>query len=230
MPTTVDERCADANIFASARNIVHVHRRLQTAEDRYPVLPSAASAADAFTDASVCVCGDVHVVHVYGCVRKHTHVCAAMCWRVCVRERICVHPQKRSRKRPALSAPFPITQPGGREGERSWLSHLCLERQVGQFGSWNLTCMRCQRHATATKAYIWASAISWFSRWTLVFFIITWKLAGWSVHVYNTHSDFVKIVRIIIEFLWCVLSEAFMDILYLVTRLKVLLGFVSFHI
>jgi len=48
--------------------------------------------------------------------------------------------------------------------------------------------------------------------------------------VYNTHSDFVKIVRILIEFLWCVLSEAFMDILYLVTRLKVLLGFVSFHI
>ena len=40
----------------------------------------------------------------------------------------------------------------------------------------------------------------------------------------------VKIVRIIIEFLWCVLSEAVMDILYLVTRLKVLLGFVSFHI
>ena len=24
---------------------------------------------------------------------------------------------------------------GGREGDRSWLSHLCVERQVGQFGS-----------------------------------------------------------------------------------------------
>ena len=63
-------------------------------------------------------CGHVHVVHGYGCVRKHTHVCAAMCWCVCVRERICMHPQKCSRKRTARSAPFPITLPGERRKGR----------------------------------------------------------------------------------------------------------------
>jgi len=78
-------------------------------EDWYPVLPSAASAADVFTDTSACVCGRVD---------------AAVCWRVLVRpQRVCV----RSQKRPclhisaALSAPFLITQftlPGERREGR----------------------------------------------------------------------------------------------------------------
>ena len=54
----------------------------------------------------------------------------------------------------------------------------CVERKVGQCSSWNLTCARCQRGATATKACNWASAISWPSHWTLVSFVTSEKLAG----------------------------------------------------
>jgi len=36
------------------------------------------------------------------------------------------------------------------KGLSSWLSHRCLERQLGQCSSWNSTCAaRCQRQATA---------------------------------------------------------------------------------
>ena len=58
--------------------------------------------ADAFTDASACVCGCVYVVHVYERVRKRTHVCAAMC----VRERVCVCSRKRFL--PRISAALPV--------------------------------------------------------------------------------------------------------------------------
>ena len=121
-----------------------------------------------------------------------------MCGRVPerVRKRVCVRSRKRSR--PHISAAllgiqsFPLPSESRREGESSWLSLRCLERQVGQCGSKNLTCARCQRQATATKAYNWASAISWPSRWTLVSFCHFWKLAGLSVHVHNTHPDFER--------------------------------------
>ena len=78
----------------------------------------------------------------------------------------------------------------GREGESSWLWRQYLERQVGQCCSRNLTCARCQHQATATKAYNWASAISWPSRWTAVSSVTSEKLADWSVHDNNTHPDF----------------------------------------
>jgi len=117
-------------------------------------------------------------------------------------ERICVHLRMHSRKRSRLhiSAAMPVHtivsyysprrtagSKRGRKGESSWLSHRCIERQVGQCGSWNLTCAHCQHQAIATKAYNRASAISWLSRWTPVSFVTSGKLAGWSVHVYNTH-------------------------------------------
>jgi len=81
---------------------------------------------------------------------------------------------------------------GGREWESSWLSHQCLERQVGQCCSWNLTCTRCQRQTATAEAYNSASAITWPSRWTLVSFVTSGKLAGWSVHVYNMHPNFER--------------------------------------
>ena len=117
-----------------------------SAEDRYPVLPSASSAADAFTDVLVCVCGRVHIVHIYGRVCKCTHVCAAMCWRV--NASVCVPRRVHGNVLVCTSLLCCLCRflllflvNGEREGERSWLSHGCLERQVGQFGSWNLTCV-----------------------------------------------------------------------------------------
>jgi len=50
---TADERCADANIFASTRNTVYVCGAQAPSEDRYPVLPSAASAV---RDIMTCKC------------------------------------------------------------------------------------------------------------------------------------------------------------------------------
>jgi len=112
---------------------------------------------------------------------------------VSVNASVCIHRSVHRNVLPSLRRFLLLSLANGRrEGDRSWLSHRCLERQVGQFGSWNLTCVHCQRQATATKACNWARAVSWPSRWTLVSFIITGKLAGWSVHVYNTHSDFER--------------------------------------
>ena len=75
----------------------------------------------------------------------------------------------------------------GRKGRAAGSqSHRCLERQVvhcAACSSWNLTRACCQRHATATKAYNWASAISWPSRWTAVSFVTSEKLVAWSVCV-----------------------------------------------
>ena len=128
-----------------------------------------------------------------------------MCLWTCPRMRVYVRSQTCWRKRPcrhisaAQSARFPITVPGewqaangGREGEMRWLSRRCLERQVGQFGSWNLTRVRCQHQSTARKAYNRASSISWPSCWAPVSFVTSGKLAGWSVHLYNTHPDFER--------------------------------------
>ena len=165
-----------------------------SAEDRYPVLPSSASAADAFMGASPCVCG---------CIRKRTHVCTAKCWRVCVRNAsVWVHRRIHGKFLVCTSLlrclrRFLLLSPvnGGREEERSWLSHRCLERQVGQYGSWNLTCVRCQHQATARKAYNRVSAISWPLLWTPVSYITSGKLAGWSVHVYNMHRLWERQLR-----------------------------------
>ena len=83
-----------------------------------------------------------------------------------------------------------ISSPGERRDGRGRAagcqSHPCLERQVvhcAACSSWNLTRACCQRHATATKAYNWASAISWPSRWTAVSFVTSEKLVAWSVCV-----------------------------------------------
>jgi len=133
MLAAADERYVDANIFASARNTVRILQA--SAEDQYPFLPSAVLAvgdrltsvcnfmqcsvhvrrgrcagyklADAFTDASACVCRHIRVVH--GCLHKHQQVCAAMCGRGCVPERICVRSRTLSRKRshPQISAAVP---------------------------------------------------------------------------------------------------------------------------
>ena len=56
---------------------------------------------------------------------------------------------------------FPLLSPAncGREGKSSWLSHRCLERHVGQWGSWNLTCVHCQRRATAMNACCYERAV-----------------------------------------------------------------------
>jgi len=84
---------------------------------------------------------------------------------------------------------------GGKGRAAGCQSHRCLERQVvhcAACGSWNLTHARCQRHATATKAYNWASAISWTSGWTAVSSVTSGKPAGWSVHVHNTHPNFER--------------------------------------
>jgi len=126
---------------------------------------------------------------LWTCPRMHVYVRSQTCWW----KRPCRHISA------AQSARFPITVPGewqaangGREGEMRWLSRRCLERQVGQFGSWNLTRVRCQRQSTARKAYNRASSISWPSCWAPVSFVTSGKLAGWSVHLYNTHPDFER--------------------------------------
>jgi len=172
-----------------------------SAADWYPVLPSAASAADAFTDTSACVCG---CVHVYRCVRKRTHVYTAMCWCIHVRERVhnasaCVHRCVHGNSLIHTSLlhclrRFLLLSPasGGREGEIRWLSHRCVERQVGQFSNWNLTCARCrvkqQLQRPTTERVLLADLHV--ELWSL--FVTSGKLAGWSVYVYNTHPDFER--------------------------------------
>ena len=142
-------------------------------------------------------------------VRKRRHVSAAMCWSICVCERVrecvsmCVHRRVDGNVLVGTSLLHSLCRflllsrerqaaYGGREGEMRWLSRRCLERQVGQFGSWNLTRVRCQRQSTARKAYNRASSISWPSCWAPVSFVTSGKLAGWSVHLYNTHPDFER--------------------------------------
>jgi len=75
----------------------------------------------------------------------------------------------------------------GRKG--NWLSHQCRERHVGQCGSWHLTCERCQRQATATTEWVLLADLH--GELGSVF-VTSGKLAGWSVHVYNTHPDFER--------------------------------------
>jgi len=82
----------------------------------------------------------------------------------------------------------------------SWLPHQYLKRQVGQCGSWNLTCSCCQ---ATSNSYNWASAISWPSRWTLISFVTSGKMAD-NQCVISTPTFreviMVKIVRIIVNF------------------------------
>jgi len=95
---------------------------------------------------------------------------------------------------------------GGREGERSWLSHRCLKRQVGLFGSWNLTWVCCQCNSNSYgEAYNCASAISWLSCWTPVSLLGNWQADQFTCIISTPtlrEAIMVKIVRIIIEFLW----------------------------
>jgi len=105
MPTTAGERCRCKHFLFHQKYRSCPHA---SAGDWYPVLPLAALAvdlqlsatyrkvafasatdaeyklADAFTDALVYVCTRMRVVDVYRHIRKHMHVCAAMC----VRERV----------------------------------------------------------------------------------------------------------------------------------------------
>ena len=128
-------------------------------QQKYHTRPQAA--ADVFTDTSACIFGPVHVVHIYGLV------CAAMCGLVLVCERIhdasvFVHRRVHGNVLVCTSLlRFLLLSPAncGREGMSSWLSHRCLERHVGQWGSWNLTCAHCQRRATAMNACIQLSAV-----------------------------------------------------------------------
>jgi len=124
-----------------------------SADDRYPVLPSAASAvrdimtykcpqlnatrmvafassadteymlADTFTDESACVCGCVCFVHVYRCIRKHMHVCTAMC----IRERVGVVHGSILVHTSLLCYCAYSRFVSRRMAEGSWLSHQCME-------------------------------------------------------------------------------------------------------
>ena len=122
-PATTDERCADANIFASARNTICVRGRMQRISIQSyhrwhrqlrdittyqcPQLkarkrshpPQMLSISLQFAKASVCNC-------------KRTHVCAAMCGRgrvsERVRERVCLHSRSRKRSCPHITAAVPV--------------------------------------------------------------------------------------------------------------------------
>jgi len=83
---------------------------------------------------------------------------------------------------------------GGREGEKSWLSLWYLTS-----GCWNwcvcAVSIKQQVQKPTTERVLLADLVS---------FVISGKLAGWSVHVYNMHPVMVimvKIVHIIMEFL-----------------------------
>jgi len=127
-----------------------------------------------------------------------TQACTAMCrhGRVCVPSRVRLRNVlvRTSLLHCLRIQSFPIISlaNSGGEGESSWLSHQCLECQ-SQCGSWNLTFVCCQRQATAIQRPT--------SEWVLLadlhvelqsLFVTSGKLAGWSVHVYNTHPDFER--------------------------------------
>jgi len=124
---------------------------------------------------------------------KRGHVCESF------REHVCVHSEKHFC--PHISAALPVhtvvisyycplrTAGGGRKGGEELAVTRVPRRSPG---SWNLTCVCCQCQATAKKAYNLVSAISRLSRWTLVSFVTSGKLAGWSVPVYNTHPNFER--------------------------------------
>ena len=106
----------------------HTHPQASAAH-WYPVLPSA---ADAFSDASACIYGRVHIVHVYGRIRTQTY--AHMRRRGGVREcvhstSVCIHRRihenvlARTALLPGLSAPLPTTLPSVRwKGAREKLA------------------------------------------------------------------------------------------------------------
>jgi len=137
----------------------------------------------------------------------HILVCTVMCGRVPerVRKRVCVRSRKRSR--PHISAAllgiqsFPLPSESRREGESSWLSLRCLERQVGQCGSQNLTCARCQRQATATERVLLANLHV--ELWSLSVTSGNWQAYQFTCIIrIRTLREIimVKIVRILIEF------------------------------
>ena len=99
MPATADEKYADANIFASARNTVLICRRLQRIGNQ--------SYYRQHRQLETQRLASVSVVHGHGYIRTRTHVHAAMCW---CREHICVcsrtHSRKRSRQH--ISAALPV--------------------------------------------------------------------------------------------------------------------------
>ena len=141
MPAAADERCADANIFTSARNTIRIHRHLQRTgilsynrqQMRFLRRRHAsmdASTSSTFMDASARkrkhICADAEVsvnastAHLCAFTDAFTKTSlpAQLCCLDCLR------------RCPLLSPAY-----GGRERERSWLSHWCPERQVGQFCS-----------------------------------------------------------------------------------------------
>ena len=143
-------------------------------------------------------CGCVRVVHVYGCLckRKHAQQCADTDVSVCLPGCVCETFSSAHLCCTACAYNHFLLSPWrtarGGEGESSWLSHQCLECQ-SQCGSWNLTFVCCQRQATAIQRPT--------SEWVLLadlhvelqsLFVTSGKLAGWSVHVYNTHPDFER--------------------------------------
>jgi len=76
----------------------------------------------------------------------------------------------------------------GREGERSWLSHWCLEHQVA-VETWRVC-------AVSIKQQLWRPTTERVlladldvELWSLS--VTSGKLAGWSGHVYNMHPDFL---------------------------------------
>ena len=115
MPAAADERCADANIFTSARNTIRIHRRLQRTgilsyhrqQMRFRTRRHAsmdASTSSTFMDASA---------------RKRTHICAGVrecvhSTSVCIHRRIHENVLARTALLPGLSAPLPITLPSVR--------------------------------------------------------------------------------------------------------------------
>ena len=118
-----------------------------SAEGEYPILPSVASAADAFTGVSMCLQSRLCCPHLWTRPQMYAYMRSNVLTRTCPRTRswmrLCAFTDVLVctsllcyLHRFLLLSPANV----GREGEKSWLSHRCLERQVGQFGSWNLTC------------------------------------------------------------------------------------------
>jgi len=174
-PATTDERCADANIFASARNTICVsgrtqrisiqsyHRQLrdittykcpQLKARKRSHLPQMLSISLQFAEASVCNCKRTHVcvsVNVSAFTFTETFLSTHHCCGACAYSH------------------FLITLPGGwREGRGEQLAvTLVLRTSSGPVRQLKLDV--CTLSASS-NSYNWASAINWPSRWTPVSF------------------------------------------------------------
>jgi len=144
MPATAGERCADANIFAFARNTVRVrrhlqgigiqsyHRRRRQSTYKCPQLTARQRSRPPRTlSISMQTCSQKrpHFPHLCTCPQTHAHVLSNVCpW-----TRLCAFTETFSSAHLCCAAMHTIissprrTAGGGREGESSWLSRQYLE-------------------------------------------------------------------------------------------------------